>query len=910
MADRMIIMPPRLTARQSGTAPRLDYVFVYPDVLAGAKVRLIVYDLDLFRQNPLCAAEGPGFARFKRGDQARAVLDPANAHPTFGSELDPLLVNGSGILLKLDGTLLRTQKLPAPQGWYFSKRAEAVENSDKPFSIVRLHMPMDEKDADSRQVNADAIARIILRDDSFQHQITDHRLVFRVALTHPHAGIPAGGVVAQSLCPEHNPACPPAPPDNPRNAGAIVLEAAAVKQGKPPRIGGPDDPPAPLSPTPSPRVLPFDLTGFYEHDSPNPEMILQVNQAGYSIVGWFSKPFTIFTPPANGIPNLPTKPGCFYNPNPITNPAPGVSYLIAWQCQPAGSSINQGDPDDYNQTQHGELRRIPQPGAPGGPQDELIELTFEHDDGSPSATARFRKVKRGARWPWHIIADPALLSPDEREAVVVAHVQPVVGAAWERMRAQMNPAWVIEGGGGATFGDLIRSWYEASEVGSGRKLAREEVSKHLYTVISPFKDFYGGDHRRRAAAARMQAFAAQYRLKIGSADETVLTWLRLIIGHYATDLVRKTGDDSAEFIERMLDKGFKDAEIWPGGRFVYTIKFEKLGVPKVPVLKAYVFRATIKKEIRQDDGTLVPDKTWAMKSYDTKKLNGFFIATGVGYGFGGGSEKKVSRGGAFPSEAVFDTLVNLQLPDFNGAWFSIVALELGKADSGQVKGAVLSSSMLQLRLRNGAHLVAIVSEEFKFGFSGGKPGGAKLFELSGGFGKITTDDIPDIDVTEDSSDRILEPKSEDVRAEAQVLFDKDSASLRDRHQLERRLAIVRAIFETEDPAARALGYTSPEGSEAHNDDLSQRRAAAVKTAVLDAFPPEMALTHFDVVGHGEKPGIIRQGFLDPPGVTAEDRIRIHREENDYAKWRKVDVFVSSLLVVRAAPKDEKKGKGP
>src|SRR4051812_5033594 len=116
--DRMIIMPPRITTRQKTTVPRLDYKFVYPDVLHGAQVRLVVYDAEQYRQNNFQAGglEGPNWKKFKQGDADRARLDMRidPQYPEFGSQLDPSLGKKTGILLKVDGVILRSQKVAAP----------------------------------------------------------------------------------------------------------------------------------------------------------------------------------------------------------------------------------------------------------------------------------------------------------------------------------------------------------------------------------------------------------------------------------------------------------------------------------------------------------------------------------------------------------------------------------------------------------------------------------------------------------------------------------------------------------------------------------------------------------------------------------------------------------------------------
>lgn len=85
------------------------------------------------------------------------------------------------------------------------------------------------------------------------------------------------------------------------------------------------------------------------------------------------------------------------------------------------------------------------------------------------------------------------------------------------------------------------------------------------------------------------------------------------------------------------------------------------------------------------------------------------------------------------------------------------------------------------------------------------------------------------------------------RLEVIIEFDFDSSALRSQHRgdLQR---IVRFMREHEDAVARLEGHTDSRGSEAYNQRLSERRAAAVRDHLVEAG---IAAARIRTVGYGE-----------------------------------------------------------
>ena len=83
---------------------------------------------------------------------------------------------------------------------------------------------------------------------------------------------------------------------------------------------------------------------------------------------------------------------------------------------------------------------------------------------------------------------------------------------------------------------------------------------------------------------------------------------------------------------------------------------------------------------------------------------------------------------------------------------------------------------------------------------------------------------------------------------ADVLFATDSATLRP-GAIDRLRPLAGYLRDTDGVRVAIDGYTDARGSDAHNQDLSQRRAASVRDALVD-MGAERA--RFAIVGHGER----------------------------------------------------------
>ena len=82
-----------------------------------------------------------------------------------------------------------------------------------------------------------------------------------------------------------------------------------------------------------------------------------------------------------------------------------------------------------------------------------------------------------------------------------------------------------------------------------------------------------------------------------------------------------------------------------------------------------------------------------------------------------------------------------------------------------------------------------------------------------------------------------------------VLFDFDKADIRSDEQA-KITQLAGWVKKNDGLVVRLDGYTDPRGTEPHNMQLSQRRAEAVKKALVDAGVPTDRIRY---AGHGEQP---------------------------------------------------------
>jgi hypothetical protein len=586
MSARIFPFPTHISASGTGSPPVLQVHFELKevgDVLIDKRVRLVVYDKSLYPKSRLGRG---GLLDFT---EETVLFDQPDLLSDNHSEQDPALGPGSGVLLSVEGVLHKTK---VSQRWFMSI-TDIKENAKSLQGPITLHL-----------VNEHGlfapVGKIAYRDDDIFRIGGDLVLLIRMHLLEPAGGLQKGAVLISSLNPRHNPGVRGTPDDKPNRVDWDAVSSAT------PTVGGNGGFQPPPTARPTTRVLPQDLTGYYEAQVANyrttdPVLLVHINQAGHQLVGWFTPPasFPGITPAV--LPKgAPTKGGAFRT---IESHGPSGPWEIEWWEGPS-TARNEADPDD----KVGTFRRGVLAIRPGHPQDDFLQeldLIFNLDDqGSDGLRVPLTRRGLNARWPFGIIRD--VVRQDVREALVEEQLKPVPTTFWSRVDdvlSDRNLRLVAD----------VRSWVEAnagplfltSRDRSRETVAREDVAKILSQVVGVLP--HGDDV---VILNKVRAIAAANTISVSVSGTPLLTlsvleWMKVMVNQEMGDLRENFPGKSDQDLAEKLEPVFRRVGLEPSGRFIYTLDFTALGT-STPVLVVgvggFAFRCGITKQI-QDDPT-------------------------------------------------------------------------------------------------------------------------------------------------------------------------------------------------------------------------------------------------------------------------------------------------------------------
>src|SRR5690606_24630022 len=99
--------------------------------------------------------------------------------------------------------------------------------------------------------------------------------------------------------------------------------------------------------------------------------------------------------------------------------------------------------------------------------------------------------------------------------------------------------------------------------------------------------------------------------------------------------------------------------------------------------------------------------------------------------------------------------------------------------------------------------------------------------------------------------------------------------------------------------AASIGYASPEGSDEHNQFLSEKRAEAIQIAMSNAFGKRLAIDAADilVIGRGSRLAEA-DGMIKPPVPPTMKQKYDQQYRNQFKDYRFVVLNVNGVLVLR------------
>lgn len=704
-----------------------------------------------------------------------------------------------------------------------------------------------------------------------------------------------------------------------------------------------------------------DLTGLYE-SVPNKvgthsAVMLQLNQAGKVIVGWF-------VPPPAWMPNRSDTKSRSPEENQYMMPA-GVLFgeitkpLIQgldffWT--PANIQIKTPedllenfthDPSDIivdrnKKKIEGKLKPLVIEG-----ELDSIYLSFNADrlNNADVMTSpfveRFIRIKAIPRVSNYI---RSFLPKKMQEALLAEQICPLptsfVDAARGTLAPFDTPASI------PPVAQLLKQWRHANN-STEKEIKRTQITNIIYSVLLDNRSSrtYLIDYQRK-----LRAHMSSHTLVIDAEKKTYWEWYQAVLGEEI---------DRLEEFGKKLDKNnsplfdiFSRAGIETSGKFVYTLTFEsvslnplhkyaKLGfslnfIPFLVKIKKelIVYESEVDGKIKLVDGVPVEKQRISLPWDQKNSIMGFYFEAGISLSLNQqnkvgeklrGEFKTTHKGSLGPFEFKSNISINSS-KEFEKAYFFMGMVGTPSASLGNyISFDSLKSTYVEIHLDNNIVLTNVNEESLKFtppkmpgmgkvlkpkeyveGWTQPKLG-ARLFDFSGGWGLML--ELPG-KVSLSDHHQLHEPREDilkdKVTAPLQNFFEVDSADIdqidnqlyfTSRTVLELFLAQERAALSNEDTPIIIKGYSSPEHDSDHNQKLSQRRADTVKQGIIDAFFPTLRFNNIEAIGLGEEFFLKYDLTLKNPPEPHFEWAKAHPEQ--VSKWpelRRVDVEINGTFI--------------
>lgn len=686
--------------------------------------------------------------------------------------------------------------------------------------------------------------------------------------------------------------------NNPRNRmGRPTLVSPKAPQGSfRPKvtgsgIGGGDAPP-----NPSVEVT-DDMTGLFEAyldattdagDGVLPALLVQLNQAGRALAGWFCLPPVNIT----GHPHLGATRGA------VPPPLSGIQHGVLLGQLTPDAKFNWGPVPDENEDPSLFFIKSGHTGKLEVVSREVVgmrlKMTLRRQGND--ATLFLRRVDPTPRWSAKgvesIVArvDPSagrggILATRIRDGIRAAQFVPVPLMFWNKLGVDMTEDGVL--------GKLIIDHRRTS--GAARNVARGKINNYLQALT-------GAERRyRELIKVNFLAKAVSVDLQIGEEIQTVYDWLTLIQKELIGDIDK--GADPRVVLESFTDPGFREMGVVPLALFEYEFEFLAAGT-NVPLPKGFAAGAYL-LAVKFSRSTLIGEETneaWkGGKKTFTKALFGDI-------GLSLDTKLKPGPDANTPTAFVFRTAHDLDPTDFDRASFYTITGSLLSVRNTFFKARGPSSAVMVLTVPTTkgrpaeAQLVAgsdkwysppkLTSQQFR------RHDERIRFTLASvmmGWGYF----IPGIQPVDAPPPGEVPVKEELGKAlvEVTAFFRRNSATLESRSlaAVEEAFAVEKAMFVSGGGRADSIGHASPEGPD--NSTLSRKRAEEIVNAAKRAFGAQFALDPVSSIGRGSVLAE-SEGMLKPPVLAARQREFDEQYEVQFPRFRFVLLSIEGVPVLR------------
>lgn len=921
------------------------------------RARLVVYDLDDYLTGPLGKQE---IGASQKAGALSGAADPrvrpwsvqdvgffdqhAPAKPLPDALRDPPL--GAGVLLKVDLKLNGKPAVAPAKGWTWwseeprAKEHPQTEGGDGIEVVMRSGPP-----ARTGKAPEHVVGRIRYRDADLKKHLTNQRrlLIRFVCLDESAPSVGPGTVFLSNICKQQTLA------PNPLFVDTAVLRA---ERG----LAPPEGPPPSLPP----RRIDPDLTGYYEEipdDDPlaadrddfKPAGFLHLNQAGLARVGWYT-PYADLGFPSKHTPLLRER--FVFRVDPPT-PDGGNVHHLTWATPRTGAedpTALLGEPVDAKgqPTEEWLVGTFEVQDQRADGLHVVVRIRGTAASGEALQVERtFRRLTNTARLPWTVLRElfkgEGAEGDEARRQVIAQQAEPIPISYYLKIGevvSQKNAALV----------KAIQSFVDSSDSSNSvvHMVTLRAVSRELMAVF--IDSFWGrpkfSEHHTQEIRGLIKTYSEwnSITVKVSGDDvtKTVSRWLQDILFWGLDWLVKKEEKYKAAPKDQVYPKmvladpdwsdsfhGFVLAGIMAAGEHEYVLQFlplkssdlaEDKAAGKNTVGVSFSVGGFLLQVTRRDGGKEI----WSR--FYTGMLGG--LASGLSLS---------GAGGGVPApdyELKLNSFFALEPTDFDHAWFRIS--EVGGPSGGLPipgLGVKTASNLFCITVEraDGTDIELSVIAPFEFALNKDMPDVKKyekgelrkptlqLFSIGMTFGilvlKLAGEDV----VVPPDKKTPNQPARTDPTQVDQLLFKVGSALIDSGNlgALDVRLATYRRLIEA--PGyIKVVGYTSPEwqGDKTgeKNQKLSEDRAAAALDAIKAAVGAPRPIVHKDKAlsaeGFGEfaSTNVFLGGpLLDPENpelyvpkemTLDEFKRRIAKEEAQYPAWRRVDVHVNGIVIVK------------
>jgi outer membrane protein OmpA-like peptidoglycan-associated protein len=434
--------------------------------------------------------------------------------------------------------------------------------------------------------------------------------------------------------------------------------------------------------------------------------------------------------------------------------------------------------------------------------------------------------------------------------------------------------------------DFIQQYFDAENTLVARRVASANIDTHLAGILGLVST-----EQVPLARQMLRELLSRSRLTAEGLTLNSWNWLRVIFSRHRADPEATVGK-FRDFMGPEIDKSFA------GNSFKYDVKLIDAGVsPGIDIGIFELGLTGVKVEI-------LKSRTDGIGGTNTIRLEGGYGQLGIGW-----SPEALDFLGEAGGGTGGDEVTAYSNIDYTEQSLAGPLMILG-GSAGIGVGVTSASVGPSALFMYGNRTLPPLAFPLPFTSTGDNEIRLPSIEATFATGYLFTNSaVVDPGQYNLSTEPISQSFSAQGTAQGSVYFDVNQAILRTCGWVGLRelVAEYRAICENEGATISVLGFADATGTDVLNDDLSQRRADSVKTALVNIIGPGrgVPLERIRAIGLGRKPALGQTPTRDAQLNEVErDFIALKRQElgtlqpnQADQRWRSVSILLNNLIKV-------------